>query len=188
MSAETYEIMALAARYWFITLAALIVLRGWRASVKDNRNAKILRDWAGGSGCVGELVVLEDGVKQKKKSLKGARLSVPAEGLLGSGRTADIRIRHSDLKRKHVWLTYQPGMMQLSPVRDAQVECPVLPDGQRVLKDGDQLCVGRLKLMMVFYDVQDAVVGQPMPARRAKPERKAEEEEYDDPFEENFWE
>ncbi len=187
MSSETYEIMALAMRYWFIALAALIVIRGWRASVKDNRNAKILRDWAGGSGCVGELVVLEDGVRAKKRTMAGARLPVPVEGLVGGGKTADIRIRHADVRRRHAWLIYRPGMMQINPVGSAKIECPQLPDGRYILRDGDQLTIGKLKMMMVFYDMQDAAAGKTSPVKKVRPPVK-EEEEYEDPFEESFWE
>lgn len=179
MNSETYEILALAARYWFILLAALIVLRGWRATVKDNRNAKVLRDWAGGAGCVGELVVLEDGKKQKKKSLCGARFPVPLEGLIGSGGTADIRIRHQDVHSKHVWFHYQPGRMVLHRAGRAQISCPMSSDGKLVLRDGDQLEIGRLTLVMVFYDMSDAAADRP--AVRPGKERKEDAEE-------NFWE
>ena len=44
MSKETYELLALIARYWFAALALLIVWRGWRAAVQDNRKARTLRD------------------------------------------------------------------------------------------------------------------------------------------------
>lgn len=191
MGSDTYELLALAARYWFILLAALIVLRGWRASVQDNRNAKLLRDWVGEAGSVGELVVLDDGQKQKKKSLRGARFPVGVEGLIGSGSVADIRIRHADVRRRHVWMNYRRGCMLLSTHGKAQIECPTTPDGRFILRDGDQLTIGRLKIMLVFYDVRDAAVGQPaiVPEKKPPVPQAVEEEEYEDvPVEENFWE
>ncbi len=188
MSSETYEIVALAARYWFIALAALIVIKGWRSSVKDNRNQKILRDWAGGAGCVGELVVLEDGVRQRKRSLKGMHFPIPEEGLIGSGGMADIRIRHGDVRRRHVWMHYQSGRLLLTPAGRAQLEAPVGPDGKRELCDGDVMVIGKLKLMAVFYDVQEAAAMRPAPVKARRPQKRKDEEEYDDPFVENFWE
>lgn len=182
MSTETYELLALAARYWFIVLAALIAVRGWRSSVKDNRNAKILRDWAGGAGCIGELVVLEDGQKQKKRTIRGARFPVPEEGLIGSGGLADIRIHHPDLHRKHVWFAYRKGRLMLTPAGKAQISAPVTPDGRHVLRDGDEISIGRLRMMMVFYDVQDAADAQPV----YRGGRSAEASS--DRYEENFWE
>lgn len=184
MSTETYELLALAARYWFIALAALFVLRGWRASVKDNRNAKILRDWAGGAGCVGELVVLEDGQRSKKKTIRGARFPVPEEGLIGSGSTADIRIRHGDLRSKHVWFAYRKGRLMLTAAGRAKINAPMTPDGRYVLRDGDELSIGKLRFVMVFYDVQDAAQAQPVFVRSREPEETEEET----PYEENFWE
>lgn len=188
MSNETYEILALAARYWFIALAALMVIRGWRSSVRDNRNAKILRDWAGGAGCVGELVVVEDGIRSKKRSLRGKRFQVPAEGLIGSGGTADIRLKHADVRRKHIWMTYRPGRMMLTLMGKAQAEMPVTPDGKRILREGDQLSIGRLKMVMVFYDVDDAAAAEPVYVKKNRPKKRTPADEVDDQYEERFWE
>jgi len=103
------------------------------------------------------------------------------------GGTADIRIRHADVRRKHLWLNYQPGRMMLTLVGRAQAETPVTPDGKRILRDGDQLLIGKLKLMMVFYDVRDAAAAENTVAKRGKQVRKTTDD-YDDLYEENFWE
>ncbi len=187
MSSETYEILALAARYWFLLLAALFVLKGIANSRSENRKEKSLREWAGGAGCVGELVVLEDGVKNRKKSIRGARFPVPEEGLIGSGRIADIRIRHGEVNKRHLRFSYRPGELVLQPVGRSEAECPVLPDGTPVLRDGDKLTIGRLEMMMVFFGVQDAAANEGAP-RRAKTAKKKEEDEFEDPFEDHFWE
>ena len=187
MSSETYEIMALAARYWFLMLAGLIVIKGLLNSRKENRRERELREEIGSAGCIGELVVLEDGVKNKKKSLRGARFPVPEEGLIGSGRIADIRIRHADMNRKHVRFSYRQGELVLRPVGRASVECPMKPDGTLALRDDERLIVGSLELLMVFYDLKDAAEA-PAEPRRQRPAKKKEEDEYEDPFEENFWE
>ena len=187
MSSETYEILALAARYWFLMLAGLIVIRGILNSRKENRRERELREEIGSAGCIGELVVLEDGVKNKKKSLSGARFPVSEEGLIGSGRIADIRIKHADMNRKHVRFSYRQGELVLRPVGRAPVEGPVRPDGTMALRDDERLFIGSLELLMVFYDMQDAAEAPPEP-RRQRPAKKKEEDEYEDPFEENFWE
>ena len=186
MSTETYEILALAARYWFLLLAALFVIRGLMNSRQTNREERELRDQFSSAGCVGELVVLSDGVKNPKKSVRGARFPVPKEGLIGSGRIADIRIRHADMKRKHVRFSYLPGELRIRPVGKAEVSCPMRLDGSGLLQDGDRMRIGALELMMVFYETQDAAAGSASAVRRPKPVR--EEDEYEDPFEENFWE
>ena len=187
MSSETYEILALAARYWFLLLAGLIVLRGLANSRNENRRERNLREEIGAAGCIGELVVLEDGVKNRKKSLRGARFPVPEEGLIGSGRMADIRIRHTDMKRRHVMFSYRPGRLLLRPVGRSEIECPREADGSMVLRDDERLMIGSLEMLMVFYDVKDAAEA-PKEERRQRPAKKKEEDEYEDPFEENFWE
>ena len=50
-----YEILALAARYFFAGLFLLIVLRAWRVTVRDSRRARKLRRLSpqtGLSGCL----------------------------------------------------------------------------------------------------------------------------------------
>lgn len=186
MSTETYEILALAARYWFLLLAALLVIRGLMNGRQANREERELRDQFSSAGCVGELVVLDDGVKNPKKSIRGARFPVPKEGLIGSGRIADIRIRHGDVKRKHVRFSYLPGELRLKPVSKAQVSCPRRLDGSMLLQDGNRLRIGAVEMMMVFYDSHDAAAGSASAVRR--PDLVVEEDEYEDPFEDRFWE
>ncbi|MBO4298113.1 MAG: hypothetical protein J5998_04880 [Clostridia bacterium] len=184
MSKDTYELLALIGRYWFAALALLIVLRGWRACVQDNRTAKILRDWAGGAGCVGELVLTDDGTKRKRK--KPVKWQVPAEAVLGSGGAADIRLRGRDIKKRHIFMTHRPGEMVLHAVNGAPFEARSLKDGTQVLRDGDTLSVGGMKLMMVFFDAEDAA--REAPARpRKKPAQVLPEDASDDEFE-DVWE
>ena len=179
MSKDTYELLALAARYWFAGLALLIVLRGWRACVQDNRKARILRDWEGGAGCVGELVLTDDGTRRKRK--KPVKWQVPAEAVLGSGASADIRLKGRDIKKKHIFMTYRPGEMVLHPVNGAPFEAHKLPDGTQVLRDGDTLRVGPMKLMMVFFDAEDAAREAPVKPRK-KPAQVLPEDASDDEF------
>ena len=73
MSTDLYELIAYAARYWFALLAVLVAFYGWRACVTDNRRARILRYQAHGAGCVGELVMLDDGTKKKKNRKSGLK-------------------------------------------------------------------------------------------------------------------
>jgi hypothetical protein len=56
LSSDLYALVALAARYWFAALMLLLLFRGWRMTVADNRRAKLLREWMGQTGCVGELI------------------------------------------------------------------------------------------------------------------------------------
>ena len=184
MSGETYELLALIGRYWFALLALIVVLRGWQACVQDNRKARLLRDWEGGAGCVGELVLIDDGTKRRRE--KQVTWQVPAEALLGSGGAADIRLRGADIQKKHIFMTYRNGEMVLHPVKNAAFKARTLKDGTQVLRDGDTLRVGKMELMMVFFDAADAAReagGKP----RRKPAQILPEDASDDEFE-DVWE
>ena len=185
MRAETYELLAYAARYWFVILALLIAFRGWRACVQDNRKARLLRSWAGGTGCVGELILLEDGSKRRPK--KPVRYMVPAEAVLGSGRAADIRIHNRDIRKRHIFMTWRPGEMVLHPAKNAEVSARRLPDGTLVLREGDMLTIGSVKLGMLFFNAEDAARMAPDSGQRKKPAQILPEDASKDEFE-DVWE
>lgn len=149
MSAETYELLALAGRYWFAVLAVVIVYRAWRCAVQDNRRAKVLRDWTPETGCVGELIVISGGDRARK----GTRLPVPREGLVGSGRQADVRLSHRSVRKKHARLEEREGGLLLSAVGAASL---CREDGERVqrlfLRDGERCYLGRVLVTLVLYD------------------------------------
>ena len=89
-----YEILALAARYFFAGLFLLIVLRAWRVTVRDARRARKLRRLSPQTGLSGELVVLEG----EGRARRGMRYPVIREGTLGSARSADVRVRHPSVR------------------------------------------------------------------------------------------
>ncbi len=192
MSTETYEILSLTARYLFIAAAALILVRSWWATIRDNRNAQYRRSWRGGTGYIGELVVTGDASRKGKrgKGLKGARYPVPQAGMLGSGKMADILIKHSDVRGRHVWIEFGGGMLRLTPVGRQKISSPMLPDGTHVLKQGDRLIIGGLQMTLNVFEQEwaQAVYAQKVEAaKRVKGGKKAvrQEETWDD---EDFWE
>ena len=97
MSDGLYEILALAARYFFAGLFLLIVLRAWRVTVRDARRARKLRRLSPQTGLSGELVVLEG----EGRARRGMRYPVIREGTLGSARSADVRVRHPSVRPRH---------------------------------------------------------------------------------------
>ena len=149
MSQGLYELVALGARYVFAALMVLIVLRAWRITLIDSRRAGTLRRMSPQTGLSGELLVLDgDG-----KARRGMRYPVIREGMIGSFRRSDIRIRHASIRRKHAYfqltdrgLTIQarPG----APMRDA--------DGRRaetlLLGDGSEFTLGKVRLLLVLSD------------------------------------
>lgn len=147
MTQNAYEIVALGARYVFAGLMALIVARAWRNTVIDSRRAQTLRRLSPQTGLSGEVLVLEGG----ELARQGMRYPLILEGLLGSARRADLRIRHSSIRRAHADFQLTPEGLSLrargrARLRDRR--------GRAVrtllLRDGDVFFAGRVKLMLVL--------------------------------------
>ena len=97
MSANAYELLALAMRYVFAGLMLLIVLRAWRISAIDSRRAARLRKLSPDTGIIGEMLV----VNGSERARPGMHYPVTLEGSIGSGRRSDIRVRHSSVRSRH---------------------------------------------------------------------------------------
>ena len=149
MSQGVYEIIALGARYAFAALMVLIVARAWRNTIIDSRRAETLRRISPETGLSGELVVLEG----SEQARRGMKYPVIREGLIGSSRKADIRIRHSSVRRRHAYFQLTEEGLNVrahahAPLRDRWGR----PASNMVLKDGDTLSVGRVRLMLVLSE------------------------------------
>ena len=146
MNSDLYALIALAARYWFVALIVILLFRGWRMTVADNRRAKLLREWMGQTGCVGELI-LSPGSRRR------VSYPIPREGVMGSGRAADVRIRSRELMRAHAHFELREGGLLIRPLGKAELSVGGGFSGESVfLRDGDVLTIGRLQLMLVLFD------------------------------------
>ena len=153
MSRDAYELLALGARYVFAGLMVLIALRAARLTAVDSRRAAKLRRLSPMTGLSGELVVLEgDG-----KAPRGMRYPVIREGMIGSARSCDVRIRHASVRRRHA--CFQLTEQGLS-VRDHAGARLRDGDGEVVremtLLDGDSFWVGRIHLLLVLSNATAA--------------------------------
>ena len=169
MSRGVYELIALAARYGFTALMALIVLRALRITLVDARRASQLRRMLPETGVCGELIVIEG----EKKARRGMKYPVIREGMIGASRRADIRIRHSSVHRRHAYFQYVDGRLRLQ----AHTGAP-LTDGRGMnvrelsLDDGARFSVGRIKLMLVLSEAVEPAhlhPGHRRPERRERP-------------------
>lgn len=147
MTAEMYEILSLLARYFFAGLMVVIVFRAWRITVRDNRRAKVLRDWSPETGCVGQLV-LGGGGKDPEI------LPIPREGVLGSSRRADIPIRAKGVLPEHAHVEARQGGLLIRPLGRAQVALGKgeVTGEQLFAQDGDRLTFGDVKALVVLFD------------------------------------
>ena len=168
MGANAYEILALAMRYVFAGLMLLIVVRAWRITAIDSRRARKLRRLSPDTGIIGEMLVVDGG----ERARTGMRYPVTLEGTMGSGRRADVRVRHSSVRSRHAF--YQMTRDGLFVRGHASAR---LRDGagrvarELTLRDGDVLQLGAVKMMLVLSDGGGAPDEMNRRVLRRRPER-----------------
>ncbi|MBQ9943903.1 MAG: FHA domain-containing protein [Clostridia bacterium] len=99
MAPEAYELLSMLMRYVFIALGGLILLRAGRQMLKDARAQKKELKKLPDAGRIGEVVDLET----------GKHYPLPREGMIGSSKTCDIRLRRRGVKRRHVLFEFAEG-------------------------------------------------------------------------------
>lgn len=163
MSQSLYELLALGARYVFAGLMLLIVLRAWRITLIDSRRAATLRRMSPQTGLSGELVVLEGG----EKARRGMKYPVIREGMIGASRRADIRIRHSSVRRRHAYFQLTEEGLGIrthagAPMADGEGR----PARSLLLPDGGEFTLGRVALLLVLTEAPQGAV----PRRKERPD------------------
>ena len=178
MSQNMYELIALGARYAFSALMVLIVLRAWRITIVDSRRANTLRRMSPDTGLSGELIVMEgDG-----KARRGMRYPVTREGMIGTSRRADIRIRHSSVRRRHAYFQLAEEGLRIrthagAPMRDGRGR----PARSLTLPDGGEFALGRVRLLLVLTEAPEAVPPRRRERRGEGPEARPHEQSRPDP-------
>ena len=169
MSRSLYELVALGARYVFAGLMALIVLRAWRITLIDSRRAAALRRMSPQTGLSGELVVIAgDG-----KARRGMKYPVIREGMIGSARRADIRIRHASIRRLHAWFQLTgDGLRVQARTGAAMRDAGGRPVRAITLADGGEFTLGQVRLLLVL-------AAAPEPAEFSRPERHEHRERHE---------
>ena len=149
MSQNTYELIALAMRYFFAGMMLLVVLRAGRGALIDSRRAARLRKLSPMAGIVGELVVIEgDG-----KIRRGMRYPVIREGLIGSSRRADLSIRHPSVRRRHAYFQLTENGLRVRGHAGAKLYIAKhTPVREILLGDGGSFAVGKIRLLLVLGD------------------------------------
>ena len=162
VSRSLYELIALGARYVFAALMVLVVLRAWRITLVDSRRAATLRRMSPQTGLSGELVVMQgDG-----KARRGMRYPVIREGMIGTSRRADIRIRHASVRRRHAYFQLTDDGLRVSahagaPLKDGRGR----PAREITLPDGGEIVIGQVRLLLVLSEA-------PEPAKHRRPDRR----------------
>ncbi|MBQ8556926.1 MAG: hypothetical protein IJ438_13805 [Clostridia bacterium] len=186
MSADVYEVLSLAMRYWFAFLGVVIVWRAFSWLRKDRRlKHKRLRQLPD-AGTIGELVVMAG----SRELPEGSVIPVPHEGVLGFVRANDMVVPVQGVARQHLDFSFRDGHgLYIYPRRG----CPCTVDGVDLtsrklsraypMQHGSYLTIGEATLRLRVFaglDVQqlaDYMPEDPYPAYEDEPYQE------DEPFE-----
>ncbi|HPF87399.1 MAG TPA: hypothetical protein PK537_05000 [Candidatus Limiplasma sp.] len=152
MPDEVYEVIALAARYWFLFLMILIAWRSYRWYTRDRKKYKKRLKLLPDAGYIGELVVTQgdDTVK------KGTCLLVNREGVLGYLRNNDVCLPIDGIANRHLWYSFDDtDGLRVEPLRGRMI----VADGEELigkhkhafLAHGSTLQVGQAKLRLRMF-------------------------------------
>ena len=167
MSQSLYEIFALGARYVFAGLMVLIVLRAWRITLVDSRRAAQLRRLSPQTGLSGELVVIDG----DEKARRGMKYPVIREGMIGASRRADIRIRHSSVRRRHAYFQLtEDGLSVRTHAGASMRDADGRPVRALTLPDGGEFSIGRVRLLLVLTEAPEPAVRHRHEHRNARPD------------------
>lgn len=170
MSSNLYELLALAARYFFAGLMLLIVIRAWRMTLVDSRRASKLRRLAPVTGLSGEfLVVGGDG-----RVRDGMRYPVIREGLIGSSAKADIRLRSPSVRRAHARFELTAKGLKISASGRARVYDETgAARRELLLPDGARVTFGEVELLLILTQAVGAAKPEEDELFRVSPARRA---------------
>lgn len=165
MNSQIYEVAALGARYWFVLLGVLIVLRAFFWLFRD-RHAKHerLRSLPD-AGMIGEMVVLDETDDFPENTL----LPIPREGTIGAGRSCDLCLPVHGVSDLHLRFLYREGDgLLLFPARGQTILVNDRPMTHRNksadfgMHHGDVLTVGNIRLMLRLFAGLDTEYHPPL--------------------------
>ena len=177
MTSDAFQLLSLTARYVFTGLMLLIVIRAARGALVDSRRAAKLRRLSPMTGLSGELVVLET----NNRIPRGMRYPVIREGMIGSSRRADIRIRHSTIRRRHILFQLTESGLHIRTHAGAKLRDALgAPARELTLLDGDSFSIGDIRLLLVL-SVPD------LPRRPVRTDYTSDDRPDDELFSVNDW-
>lgn len=105
MPEKVYEIIALAARYWFSLLGLVIVWQSFIWLRRDRRDKHRRLRQLPDAGMIGEMVVIQG----SDELPEGSTMPIPHEGVLGYLRTCDVVVPVEGVASCHCDFSFIPG-------------------------------------------------------------------------------
>ncbi len=171
MAAEWYELLSLLMRYVFAALGAVIVWRVYRWIRRDARQYDKDMRRLPDAGLVGEMVDLDS----------GEAYPLPREGMIGSSRGCDIRVKRRDVFGRHATFIFEDGRgLRVAPYR----RHPLSLDGTELLGaahalHGSVVGLGRCQMRVRLFAGLD--VPHPSAFMRGADDERGEAPDYRTP-------
>ena len=174
MAPETYEILSLFMRYVFALMGFIILWRAYRWLRKDQRYYRSEMKRLPDAGFVGEMVDLDS----------EQVFPLPREGVIGSGRQADIIVNGRGARRRMADLTFVEGKgLRIEPLCRGQFYL----DGEAFTRPVYALHGSVLRIQNTYFKVR-LFAGLEVPERTAPVLPGPEEDAPDyDPFDGIAW-
>ncbi len=151
MQRDWYEVLVLAARYWFALLGIVVVWRGFSWLRLESRQRKRKLRQLPDAGFIGAFYVLEG----ESRALRGGdSIPVPMEGVIGSASGCDIRVHHPSVAGRQALFEFRSDGMHLRPFRDEPLRVddqPLPPGCEAVLRHGALLTMGAVVLQLRLF-------------------------------------
>jgi len=151
LSQDYYELLAMTTRYIFTMLCITVAWQAARWLRQDYHRRKEVNTSLPDAGYLGTLYVMEG----KSKRIKpGESLSLPMEGLLGSGAGCDVRVFHPTVGRRHALFEYKPDGLHLRPFRNERMQVdgqPLHRGCEAILTHGAVLSLGEVTLQLRLF-------------------------------------
>ena len=175
MAPDTYEILSLFMRYVFVLMGFIILWRAYRGLRKDQRYYRSEMKRLPDAGFVGEMVDLDS----------EQVFPLPREGVIGSGRQADIVVNGRGARRRMADLTFVDGKgLRIQPLCRGRFYL----DGEAFTRPVYALHGSVLRIQNTYFKVR-LFAGLEVPERTAPvlPVPETEDDRDYDPFDGIAW-
>jgi len=140
MLASIYTVLAAGMKYWFLLLAALMVWLLISSSTKEYRERKAVL------GEIGEYIGYLE-ILRGLPEAKGARIGITRDNTIGSGRNADIEIRHPAVQKSHAMIYLKGKKLILSPLTKGVTRINGRrADNAYAVRSGDVITLGAVEV------------------------------------------
>ncbi|NMD38745.1 MAG: FHA domain-containing protein [Christensenellaceae bacterium] len=152
MTKEVFELTSLAARYWFVFLLFVIVIRSFLWLGRDNRAWTRKVKSVPSAGNVGEAIVLVG----NSQVPQGQIISIPREGDMGSGHGCDIQIKSQLVKKHHLCFRFEENKgLYIQIISNAKVVVDHIElsgkNKKAYILHGSYLVIGDVQLKFLFF-------------------------------------